>query len=71
MIEELYKLLLTIDGVIYNIIAWIYDIFNFLAGVNLFKESDYMTIVQRLYVILGMVMLFVLAYSLLKKLNSA
>lgn len=58
--------LLWIDGIVYNIIDWIYDIFNYLAGLNLFKESVYMNIVQRIYVILGMVMLFILAYTLLK-----
>lgn len=62
----LFEFLLFLDGIVYNIIDWIYDIFNYLAGLNLFKESVYMDIVQRIYVILGMVMLFILAYTLLK-----
>lgn len=62
----IFEFLLFLDGIVYNIIDWIYDIFNYLAGLNLFKESVYMDIVQRIYVILGMVMLFILAYTLLK-----
>ncbi|MEG1648005.1 MAG: hypothetical protein RR325_04505 [Bacilli bacterium] len=57
---------LFLDAVVYNFITYFYEIFNFLARLNLFNDEDYMAIVQRIYVILGVVMLFVLAYSLLK-----
>lgn len=57
---------LAIDSVIYDLIRYVYQIFVFLAELNLFSEEDYMGIVNRIYIILGVVMLFVLAYSLLK-----
>lgn len=59
-------LLMHIDTVIYKLIDYVYDIFNALAKTNIFDAQDYKTIVSRIYVILGMVMLFALAYSLLK-----
>ena len=61
-----YNILLLIDGAIYNLIDYVYDIFDFLAGINIFDQSDYNEIVDRIYVILGLFMLFVLAYSLLR-----
>ena len=55
-----------LDGAIYNLIDYLYDIFDFLAKINIFGADDYNAIVSRIYVILGLFMLFVLAYSLLK-----
>lgn len=59
-------LLMFIDTIIYRLVDYVYDIFNALAKINIFDMNDYKTIVSRIYVILGMVMLFSLAYSLLK-----
>lgn len=59
-------LLMFIDTIIYRLVDYVYDIFNALAKVNIFDMNDYKTIVSRIYVILGMIMLFSLAYSLLK-----
>ena len=56
-------LLMNIDTVIYGFIDYVYDIFNALAKVNIFDIEDYKTIVRNIYVVLGMVMLFALAYS--------
>lgn len=61
-----FSALLLIDGAIYNLIDYLYDIFDFLARINIFGQDDYNVIVSRIYVILGIFMLFVLAYSLLK-----
>lgn len=59
-------LLMWIDTVIYGFVDYVYDIFNALAKVELFKASDYQSIVRNIYAVLGIIMLFVLAYSLLK-----
>lgn len=66
MADIIYNFLLLLDGVIYNLVDWLYDIFDFLARVNIFSNDTYSDIVQRIYLILGLFMLFVLAYSLLK-----
>ncbi|MDE6285275.1 MAG: hypothetical protein K2M17_05970, partial [Bacilli bacterium] len=62
----IFSFLLFIDGIIYDFIRYAYEIFIFLAKINLFEEGDYQDIVSRIYLILGVVMLFILAYSLLK-----
>ena len=59
-------LLMFIDTIIYRLVDYVYDIFNALAKVNIFDMNDYKTIVSRIYVALGMIMLFALAYSLLR-----
>lgn len=59
--------LLSLDAIVYNLISWFYDIFLFLANdLNVFTNEDYADIVKRIYIILGIVMLFVLSYSLLR-----
>lgn len=60
------NVLMFLDSVLYNLIGIAYEMFVKLAAVNLFDKSDYNDIVKRVYVILGVVMLFILAYSLLK-----
>ena len=60
------KILLLIDGVIYDLIDSVYDIFDFLARLNIFGEDSYNDIVGRIYIVLGVIMLFVLAYTLLR-----
>ena len=62
----IYSLLLSIDGIVYDFVCYLYEIFEFLAKINIFGEENYNTIVNRIYIILGLIMLFALAYSLLK-----
>lgn len=64
--SAIYSILLTIDGAIYDLISSMFTIFNFLAKTDLFSNDLYGQIVRRMYVILGMIMMFALAYSLLK-----
>ena len=61
-----WGVLLFLDGAIYDLICFLYDIFDYLSTLNIFKEADYQGIVNRVYIILGLIMLFVLAYSLLR-----
>lgn len=61
-----WAILLKIDGIIYNLISYVFEIFYFLCGLQLFTDTDYAEIVNKVYLVLGLVMMFVLAYSLLK-----
>lgn len=61
-----YNVFLFLDGMLYGLIDSIFDVFNFLAKVNLFSNENYMKIVRNVYMILGLIMLFALSYSLLK-----
>lgn len=60
------SILLLIDGVIYNAIKYLYNIFDFMAGLNIFNNKNYEDISYKIYVILGLIMMFILAYSLLR-----
>ena len=62
----LYKILLTLDAIVYNLITHVYNIFDTISKINLFSNDSYQQIVERIYIILGMVMMFVLAYALLR-----
>lgn len=64
--QVIYSLLLSIDGIVYDFVCYLYEIFEFLAKINIFGEENYNSIVNRIYIILGLIMLFALAYSLLK-----
>lgn len=68
MITTLYSIFLSLDGLVYNIIDWIYDIFVAIATIDVFstEQETINKIVTNVYVILGVVMLFALAYSLLR-----
>lgn len=63
-----HSILLWLDSIVYEFVAKIYDIFMILARINIFKQDFYQDFAQRVYAILGVVMLFVLAYTLLQAL---
>lgn len=62
----IWGVLLAIDGGIYDFICYLFEIFYYLCGLQLFSDTDYNALIQRVYVILGLIMMFVLAYSLLR-----
>lgn len=66
ILKKIFSFLVFVDSVIYNFIRYVYEIFITLTKVNLFGVEDYKELVNRIYVILGLIMLFILAYSLLK-----
>lgn len=59
------QICLSIDTVIYNAIAWMYSVFMALAGARIFSNDLIDSFVQRMYLIVSIVMLFVVAYSFL------
>lgn len=64
--QGIYWLFLLIDSIIYNFFVQVYKLFLLLAKQNVFKEEIYANLIGNIYVILGVVMLFVLSYSVLK-----
>ncbi len=63
----LIKVLLVIDSIVYSFINWLYQIIMTLAGVNIFSNTDVVDrLVNRIYIVIGVVMLFLIAYTLLK-----
>lgn len=66
--EGLTGLLLMIDAIIYWLIGRAFDLYTVIAGASIFTEDTYKIISNNFLTILGVVMLFYLAYSLLKAL---
>lgn len=62
----LYGFLIFIDSVIYKTVGWLYQIYLMVADARIFTSDVFESFTQRIYAILGVVMLFVLAYSLLQ-----
>lgn len=66
MIESIFRtLFFWIDQIIYNFIPVIYDFINILARQTLFEELDLQKFANNIYAILGIFMLFRLAFVLL------
>lgn len=63
-----HTILLWLDGVVYKFIAICYNLFIFLATEPIFDEEFFSNFAKRIYAILGVFMLFYLAYALLNAL---
>ena len=59
-------IVLTLDSIIYSLISSAYKIFMALAGARLLSSDAYNAIANKVYIVIGVVMLFVLAYAMLK-----
>ncbi len=63
----IFWLLLQIDAIIYNFANWLYQIILMLANGNLLENDDLVgELLNRIYVIVGVIVLFLVAYSLLR-----
>ncbi len=61
--------LLFIDSIIYSLVSWVYQIILVLCNVNILNNGEEISnLVGRVYVILGVVVLFLVSYSLLRSL---
>lgn len=62
-----FTTLLTLNAIIYSFISYIYNIFLILAGGGrIFDDTQIGDMISRIYVIIGVIVLFLVAYSLLK-----
>lgn len=66
VLNAVYTVFLVADNVIYLVMNWIYQIFFLLTKANLFNNNGALEdITKRIYVVLGVVMLFVFAYNII------
>lgn len=65
IIDSLTKVGFAIVSLIFNLIGYVYSVFNAIAGARLFNNGLVSAFTNRIYMILGIVMLFVVAYSFL------
>lgn len=64
-----FGMLLTIDAMVYSLISWVYQIILVLCNANILGNGfEMQNLVRRIYTIIGVVVLFLVAYSLLKSL---
>lgn len=61
----LWDVLISLVVGIYKIVQYTYQIFLVLAKTNIFENYHYEALTQKIYVILGVVMLFIIAYNFL------
>lgn len=64
--EGFIGILLTLDTLIYGLIGSAFKIFMALAGARLLSSDTYFEIANKIYVVVGVLMLFVLAYAILR-----
>ena len=65
-VKYFYKILLSIDLIIYSIIGAMFKVFMYLADTRIMSSDIVHGLTTRLYSILSVVMLFVLAYTLIR-----
>lgn len=61
----LHVILIFIDKLVYSFVGYLYKLFSLLATFSPFDIDTYNAFVQRVYLLLGIVMMFVLVYSFL------
>ncbi len=64
--EFFIKFWITMNSLLYHVATLLFEVFLNLASFKLVDSSRYQHIIQNFYVILGVVMLFILAFSILK-----
>lgn len=59
----LHTIMLFLDQLVYSFIGYLYRLFSLLATFDAFSVDTYNTFVNKIYILLGVVMLFVLVYG--------
>ena len=60
-------ILLFLDSIVYFLISWVYQIILLLCNVDILdNDFQVQALINRIYIIIGVVVLFLVAYSLLK-----
>ena len=60
-----WGIIISLVSGIYQLVNYSYQVFLILAKTNIFEQSDYQKLTEKIYVILGVVMMFVIAYNIL------
>lgn len=60
------SILITLNTTIYKFINWLYELFLYIAGARLIKSQNIEPLIHRFEIIIGVVMLFIVSFSLIK-----
>ena len=66
ILGSIYSLLITLVGAIYNLVATVFELFSMLSKVTTIDKNVYGNIIENFYLLIGVVMLFIIAFYLLK-----
>ena len=67
IVNVFVSILLFLDSIVYSLISWVYQIILVLCQVDILNNSfEIDALINRIYVIIGVIVMFLLAYSLLK-----
>ncbi len=64
--DIVYGIFVAIDVVIYKFVGWLYQLFILISSAKIFNTETFELFINRIYIILGVIMLFFLAYTILK-----
>lgn len=56
---------LFIDGIVYQLLGYMYNLFNVIASARVLSQDTLATLANRVYIVIGVVALFLVAYALL------
>ena len=65
--EGVYWLFLTIDAIVYSFINFLFKLFLTLSRADIFSEDSMNDFIYRIYQLIGVIMLFMLSYAILRK----
>ncbi len=68
--EKMYELALSLDGIVYTFINFLFKLFLVLARANIFSNDETYKLVGRIYQLVGVIMLFIFTYAMLRKIVS-
>ena len=66
--NALINVFLSLDSIIYSLISYLFQVFNYLASAEIFSSDVFQELTYRVYIIVGVAALFLIAFSLLQSL---
>ena len=66
IVSVLYGIVISLASLVYEIVNVVYQVFYAIATAQIFSDTTYRTIANRVYVVIAVVTLFFLAYALLR-----
>lgn len=70
MLEYIYKFLLLLDQIVYSLISVTYQVFLSISNAQILSSDDIQGMIDRINVIIGIVMLFLVSFSLLQSISN-
>ena len=65
IVSILDGIFLFIDGIVYQLLGYVYNLFNVIASARVLSQDTLATLANRVYIVIGVVALFLVAYALL------